>query len=115
MAGTHALVVAAGRGERFGGEVPKQYLALGGSAVLRHAILSLARHPGIDGVLAVIRPEDRERFEKATAGVAVAEPVAGGATRQESVRLGLEALAPAMPERVLIHDGARPFRGRKAE
>jgi 2-C-methyl-D-erythritol 4-phosphate cytidylyltransferase/2-C-methyl-D-erythritol 2,4-cyclodiphosphate synthase len=60
-------------------------------------------------VLVVIRPEDRALFEQAVAGLTVLPPVAGGATRQESVRLGLEALTPHCPDRVLIHDGARPF------
>ena len=51
MASVYALVVAAGRGSRFGGAVPKQYLALGGASVLRHAVIALAEHPRISGVL----------------------------------------------------------------
>ncbi|HZT89587.1 MAG TPA: bifunctional 2-C-methyl-D-erythritol 4-phosphate cytidylyltransferase/2-C-methyl-D-erythritol 2,4-cyclodiphosphate synthase [Stellaceae bacterium] len=111
MAGTYALVVAAGRGSRFGGEVPKQYLHLGGSAVLRHAISAFADNPRIAGVLAVIHPDDRALFDRAVAGIDVLPPVPGGAARQDSARLGLEALVPHRPERVLIHDGARPFPG----
>src|SRR5207245_8136455 len=109
MASVYALVVAAGRGSRFGGAMPKQYLALGGASVLRHAVMALAEHPRISGVLATIRPEDRELFDRAVAGLCVMRPVAGGPTRHDSVRLGLEALAIHRPERVLIHDGARPF------
>jgi 2-C-methyl-D-erythritol 4-phosphate cytidylyltransferase / 2-C-methyl-D-erythritol 2,4-cyclodiphosphate synthase len=109
MASVYALVVAAGQGSRFGGVLPKQYLPLGGAAVLRHAVETLAGHPRITNVLVVIRPEDRARFDAAVAGLSIAPPVAGGATRQESVRFGLEALAACRPERVLIHDGARPF------
>jgi 2-C-methyl-D-erythritol 4-phosphate cytidylyltransferase/2-C-methyl-D-erythritol 2,4-cyclodiphosphate synthase len=109
MASVYALVVAAGRGSRFGGALPKQYLALAGVSVLRHAVAALAKHPQISGVLAAIRPEDRELFDRAVAGLGVMSPVAGGTTRQDSVRLGLEALALHRPERVLIHDGARPF------
>lgn len=105
----YALVVAAGRGSRFGGAVPKQYLPLGGAVVLRHAVAAFAGHPRIAGVVAAIRPEDRASFDRAVAGLGVLPPVAGGAMRQDSVRLGLEALAPHRPERVLIHDGARPF------
>jgi len=105
----YALVVAAGRGSRFGGAVPKQYLALGGASVLRHAVAALAEHPRISGVLVVIRPEDQGLFERAVAGLPVLAPVAGGPTRQDSVRLGLEALTGYRPARVLIHDGARPF------
>ena len=109
MGSTYAVIVAAGRGARFGGDLPKQYLPLGGGSVLRHAVSAFATHPRIDGVAVAIRPEDRGRFETAMAGIDVLPPVDGGAERQDSVRLGLEALAPRQPERVLIHDGARPF------
>src|SRR5271167_4941356 len=109
MAPVYGLIVAAGQGNRFGGAVPKQYLALGGAAVLRHAVVALAEHRLIVNVLVVIRPEDRGLCERAIAGVSVLTPVAGGPTRQDSVRLGLEALATYRPARVLIHDGARPF------
>lgn len=109
MVSTFALVLAAGRGTRFGGTLPKQYLPLGGSSVLRHAVEAFAGHPRIDRVLVTIRPEDRETYDRALAGLDLLPPVAGGAERQNSVRLGLEALAPHRPERVLIHDGARPF------
>ena len=106
---TYALIVAAGRGTRFGGDRPKQYLPLGGATVLRHAVAAFAAHPRIAGVQVVIRDEDRAMFEAATAGLALLPAVPGGAERQDSVRLGLEALLPLDPGRVLIHDGARPF------
>ncbi|HTZ38483.1 MAG TPA: bifunctional 2-C-methyl-D-erythritol 4-phosphate cytidylyltransferase/2-C-methyl-D-erythritol 2,4-cyclodiphosphate synthase [Stellaceae bacterium] len=111
MASTQALVLAAGRGTRFGGTLPKQYLPLGGATVLRHAIAAFAAHPRIDGVLVAIRPEDRALYDAAVAALDLPPPVAGGTERQDSVRLGLEALAPQAPARVLIHDGARPFPG----
>jgi 2-C-methyl-D-erythritol 4-phosphate cytidylyltransferase / 2-C-methyl-D-erythritol 2,4-cyclodiphosphate synthase len=109
MTATCALIVAAGRGTRFGGDLPKQYLPLGGATVLRHAVNASAAHPRIAGVLVAIRPEDRALFDRAVAGLSVLPPVPGGAERQDSVRFGLEALAEHKPERVLIHDGARPF------
>ena len=109
MASVYALVVAAGQGSRFGGTLPKQYLPLGSARVLRHAVAALAEHPRVANVLVTIRPEDRALFSSAVAGLRVLPPVAGGATRQDSVRLGLEALASHRPDRVLIHDGARPF------
>jgi 2-C-methyl-D-erythritol 4-phosphate cytidylyltransferase / 2-C-methyl-D-erythritol 2,4-cyclodiphosphate synthase len=108
MSLVHALVVAAGRGTRFGGAMPKQYLPLGGVDMLRHAVAALAGHPRITDVVVAIRPEDRARFDRAIAGLRIAPPVSGGATRQDSVRLGLEALVARRPQRVLIHDGARP-------
>jgi 2-C-methyl-D-erythritol 4-phosphate cytidylyltransferase/2-C-methyl-D-erythritol 2,4-cyclodiphosphate synthase len=109
MPSVFALVVAAGRGSRFGGELPKQYLPLAGANVLHHAVSVLAGHPRITDVLVAIRPEDRALFDRAVAGLGVPPPVGGGASRQDSVRLGLEAVAPRRPDRVLIHDGARPF------
>jgi 2-C-methyl-D-erythritol 4-phosphate cytidylyltransferase/2-C-methyl-D-erythritol 2,4-cyclodiphosphate synthase len=109
MSTVFALVVAAGRGTRFGGSVPKQYLPLGAGSVLRYAITAFARHERVDGVQVVIRDEDSAIFAGATAGLSLPPPVPGGAERQDSVRLGLEALVPYDPARVLIHDGARPF------
>jgi 2-C-methyl-D-erythritol 4-phosphate cytidylyltransferase / 2-C-methyl-D-erythritol 2,4-cyclodiphosphate synthase len=109
MASVYALVVAAGQGSRFGAPLPKQYLPLGGASILQHAVAALASHPRITSVLVAIRPEDRVLFDRTVAGLRVAPPVMGGVTRQDSVRLGLEALTAYRPERVLIHDGARPF------
>ncbi|MBV8779507.1 MAG: bifunctional 2-C-methyl-D-erythritol 4-phosphate cytidylyltransferase/2-C-methyl-D-erythritol 2,4-cyclodiphosphate synthase [Alphaproteobacteria bacterium] len=109
MGSTVALILAAGRGSRFGGPIPKQYLPLAGSSVLRHAVTAFASHPRVDGVILTIRPEDRGLCDTSLAGLDLPPPVAGGAERQDSVRLGLEALAPHRPSRVLIHDGARPL------
>jgi 2-C-methyl-D-erythritol 4-phosphate cytidylyltransferase/2-C-methyl-D-erythritol 2,4-cyclodiphosphate synthase len=108
---TAALIVAAGRGDRFGAQVPKQYAQLGGMALLRRTVLVFLHHPSIDRVRVVIgpRPEDRTLYEAAVAGLDLMTPVPGGKTRQESVRLGLESLADSPPERVLVHDAARPF------
>jgi 2-C-methyl-D-erythritol 4-phosphate cytidylyltransferase/2-C-methyl-D-erythritol 2,4-cyclodiphosphate synthase len=107
--GTVALVVAAGRGERFGGAKPKQYADLAGQPLLRHSLAALTRHPAIDRVRAVIDPDDQALYETAGAGLDLLPAVAGGNSRQASVRLGLESLEELMPEQVLIHDGARPF------
>lgn len=109
MARVVALVVAAGRGSRFGGELPKQWMELDGRPLLRHSLGILAAHPDIAEVRAVIHPDDTARYEGAAAGLRLNPPIHGGATRQESVRLGLEALADDPPDLVLIHDGARPF------
>ncbi len=106
---TVALVVAAGRGSRFGTGLPKQYAALGGRPLLGHSLEAFARHPRIDRVKAVIHPDDRALYERAAAGLDLLEPAAGGATRQDSVRRGLESLESLAPAAVLIHDGARPF------
>jgi 2-C-methyl-D-erythritol 4-phosphate cytidylyltransferase / 2-C-methyl-D-erythritol 2,4-cyclodiphosphate synthase len=106
-----ALVVASGRGARFGGDRPKQYLALAGKPLLRHCLERFARHPVIDRVRAVVHPDDATFYAEASAGLALLDPVPGGATRQDSVRLGLESLVGDPPRLVLIHDGARPLPG----
>jgi 2-C-methyl-D-erythritol 4-phosphate cytidylyltransferase / 2-C-methyl-D-erythritol 2,4-cyclodiphosphate synthase len=107
--GTVALVVAAGRSERFGGAAPKQYADLAGRPLLRYSLTALSRHPAIDRVRAVINPDDRALYEAASAGLDLLPAVGGGASRQASVRLGLESLAELKPSRVLIHDAARPI------
>ncbi len=108
MPGTTALIVAAGRGQRFGSDLPKQYLSLRGEPILRHALRAFCAHSGISGVWAAIHPDDAGLFAAAAAGLPVTA-VPGGAARQDSVRLGLEAIAAAAPDLVLIHDGARPM------
>lgn len=108
MSSCAALVVAAGRGSRFGGPVPKQYAELGGQPVIRHTLNALVSHPAIGAVQAVIHPDDQAQFAAAAEGIAVRPAVFGGATRQESVRLGLDALSEHAPDWVLVHDGARP-------
>lgn len=107
-----AVVVAAGRGLRAGGAVPKQYRALAAGPGIRRALLAFIEHEGIEAVQAVIHPDDTERFAKACHGLAILPPVAGGATRQASVLAGLEALIDREPEIVLVHDAARPFASR---
>jgi 2-C-methyl-D-erythritol 4-phosphate cytidylyltransferase/2-C-methyl-D-erythritol 2,4-cyclodiphosphate synthase len=104
-----AVVVAAGRGVRAGGGGPKQYRQIGGEPVIRASLRALLGHPGIALVQPVIHPNDRVLFDAASAGLAVLEPVSGGATRQASVHAGLEALRPRAPDLVLVHDAARPF------
>lgn len=105
-----ALIVAAGRGRRAGQGLPKQYRTLNGSPVLRRTVAAFSRHPRIDLVTVVIHPDDRPLYDDAVSGLdKLAPPVAGGSERQESVRLGLEALSQAGMSSVLIHDAARPF------
>jgi 2-C-methyl-D-erythritol 4-phosphate cytidylyltransferase/2-C-methyl-D-erythritol 2,4-cyclodiphosphate synthase len=104
-----ALIVASGRGQRFGAERPKQYQQLAGRPVLRHCLERFGSHPRVGGVRAVIHPQDRELYDAAARGLALLEPAEGGPTRQESVRLGLESLGAAPPDFVLIHDGVRPL------
>ena len=104
-----AVVVAAGRGLRVGGDLPKQYRQILGEPVIRPSLAALAGHAGISLVQPVIHPDDAALYQAAVAGLELLPPVPGGATRQASVRAGLEALAAAAPELVLVHDAARPF------
>ena len=105
-----AVVVAGGRGLRAGGDVPKQYREIAGEPVIRPALAAFLHHPQIGAVQPVIHPQDEEVFRAATAGLKkLLPPVWGGATRQASVRAGLEAFAASAPAIVLIHDAARPF------
>jgi 2-C-methyl-D-erythritol 4-phosphate cytidylyltransferase/2-C-methyl-D-erythritol 2,4-cyclodiphosphate synthase len=105
-----ALITACGRGSRFGSEgIPKQYHSLAGIAILRHSILAFLNHPKVDDVICVINQEDVKLYEEAVAGLDLLNPVFGGATRQISVRHGLEAIAEHNPSLVLIHDAVRPF------
>src|SRR5690349_5747845 len=104
-----ALVVAAGRGHRLGGPVPKQYRLLAGIPVLRHSVLAFLDHPCVAAVRAVIHPDDRELYTRAIGGLDLPAPVLGGPTRRVSVLLGLEAIAGQAPDGVLIHDAVRPF------
>jgi 2-C-methyl-D-erythritol 4-phosphate cytidylyltransferase/2-C-methyl-D-erythritol 2,4-cyclodiphosphate synthase len=104
-----AVIVAAGRGLRAGGDLPKQYRPLAGEPVIRSSLSLFAWHGQIGAVQAVIHPDDRGSYEAAAKGLRLLAPVAGGASRQASVRAGLEALDARAPDIVLVHDAARPF------
>lgn len=110
---TVALIVAAGRGTRAAaaGATPKQYVELGDRMVLRHTIDALLVAPSVDAVATVIHADDRALYDIATADIdsRLMPPIIGGATRQDSVRRGLEALSAHGVTHVLIHDAARPF------
>lgn len=102
---TAALIVAAGKGSRMGGP-PKQFLPVAGVPMLAHSVRALAAHPAIDTVLVVIGEGQEEMLRAALGDVPY---IPGGATRRESVLAGLERLAAeGAPDRVLIHDAARP-------
>ncbi|SEJ00160.1 2-C-methyl-D-erythritol 2,4-cyclodiphosphate synthase [Sphingomonas sp. OV641] len=101
---TVALIVAAGKGERTGGALPKQFAPLAGKPMLAWSHAALSAHPAIDDVVVVIGAEHEQLLRKALPG---ARAVVGGATRRASVANGLAAAGAA--DAVLIHDAARPF------
>lgn len=99
-----AILVAGGTGSRYGADTPKQFLMLGNKPVIRHAAEALSAH------VSLLQPVgDAPATQAALAGLPHLPVAAGGATRQDSVRAGLEALAPHHPDQVLIHDAARPY------
>ncbi|HYD74027.1 MAG TPA: 2-C-methyl-D-erythritol 4-phosphate cytidylyltransferase, partial [Candidatus Binatia bacterium] len=100
-----ALIVAAGRGERVGGEIPKQYMSLLGRPVLRWCIDAMA-WAGIEQIVVVIAPEHEDLCHEAIRDGPPVRIVGGGATRTASVRAGLASLGRA--DIVLVHDAARP-------
>lgn len=101
-----ALIVAAGKGQRLGGGLPKQFRLLGGKPVLRWAAESLICHPAVRSTRIVIGEGQQVLAAAALAGLDVGEPVVGGAQRADSVRAGLAAITG---DAVLVHDAARPF------
>jgi len=109
------LIVAAGRGSRAAADssVPKQYRILAGRPVLARTIEAFAAHPEISVIQVAIHPDDHALYDSTCAGLSAAlrPPVHGGATRQDSVRAGLHALASSAPDLVLIHDAARALVG----
>lgn len=107
LPGTAAVVVAAGKGLRAGGEIPKQFAPWRGKPLLRHSLEALAG-AGIAPIVVAI-PEGAEAIAGTVAeGIAGVRFVTGGATRQLSVRNALEVLEADAPVHVLIHDAARP-------
>jgi 2-C-methyl-D-erythritol 4-phosphate cytidylyltransferase / 2-C-methyl-D-erythritol 2,4-cyclodiphosphate synthase len=106
---TAAIIVAAGRGLRAGSGGPKQYRSIGGRTVIARAMEPFCDHPRIFAVQPVLNPDDAAMFNQALSNLRYQPPASGGATRQASVRAGLEALASQSPDIVLIHDAARPF------
>jgi 2-C-methyl-D-erythritol 4-phosphate cytidylyltransferase / 2-C-methyl-D-erythritol 2,4-cyclodiphosphate synthase len=109
MALVAAVVVAAGQGLRAGGEVPKQFRLVGGQTLLEHALTAFVRASQIALVQPVVRKDDLQLAQTLIGKMEILAPVSGGATRQASVRAGLEALQPHAPDIVLVHDAARPF------
>ncbi len=98
------VLVAAGSGSRFGAAIPKQFTAIAGRPTVRWAAEALLPHTSL------LQPVgDAAALKQALVGLDHLPPVAGGATRQDSVRAGLEALVPHAPDVVLVHDAARPY------
>ena len=107
---TWAVMPAAGRGTRFGGEMPKQYLSIAGRPMIEHSLRALLGHPDVDGVMVALAPEDPywggwRYLENKPVYTCI-----GGAERADSVLAALQALPGTVSEDqwVLVHDAARP-------
>ncbi len=105
------LIMAAGTAERFGNALPKQYCRLAGQTVLRRTIDAYAKHPQVSAVHVVIDSAHESFYQDAVKDLDLPAPVYGGATRQDSVRLGLANLIVNNYDYVLIADAARPLTG----
>jgi 2-C-methyl-D-erythritol 4-phosphate cytidylyltransferase/2-C-methyl-D-erythritol 2,4-cyclodiphosphate synthase len=106
MKRTAVIIVAAGRGTRAGGGLPKQWRPLGRHSVIARTVAAFRALPDLGPIVIVIHPEDRALLDAQQLGPVIL--ATGGATRNDSVRAGLEALIPDPPDLVLIHDAARP-------
>ena len=108
-----ALIPAAGMGSRMQAGINKQYLQLGDRPLLAHTLAVFERHPAIDRVVVVVPAAEIDYCQRTVVAACgytkVTAVVAGGAERQDSVRLGLDACGAHDDDLVLIHDGARPF------
>jgi len=107
---TWAIVPAAGRGTRFGGEVPKQYISVAGQPLIAYSLLALLAHPGVEGAVVVLAPGDAHWPGWAELAGKPLRTCVGGDERAESVHAGLLALPESVraDDFVLVHDAARP-------
>lgn len=101
-----AIIVAAGRGERAGGDLPKQLQSLGGKPVFEWSVDAFREHDRIDQIVLVVPNGAAETYRERVGDIAAI--VDGGATRTASVKAGLEACSLTAQDLVLIHDAARP-------
>lgn len=104
------LIAAAGSGARIGGDVPKQYIEIGGKTILRHTLDKFLKIDGLKEVRVIINPEHERLYRKSVRGLSIGDFISGKKTRKDSIYNGLKALSNKKHEdNVLIHDAARPF------
>ncbi len=107
-----AIIVAAGTGERFNSDTPKQFVPLLGKPLIFHTLQKFESCDCIDEIVLVLSDEGRERFEDSNLKSEITKlrsVVTGGSTRAESVRNGLNSLDAQVGDIVAVHDGARPL------
>lgn len=108
--GLWVVVPAAGRGARFGGERPKQYLEVGGHPLIAWTLQALLSHPSIAGAMVVLAADDAHWPAWAEIAGKPVQTCIGGAERADSVLAGVNALPDSVRQDdfVLVHDAARP-------
>jgi 2-C-methyl-D-erythritol 4-phosphate cytidylyltransferase len=107
-----AIIVAAGSGRRFGGEIPKQFLEIGGKPLIVHALEKFENCAAVDEIILVLSADEAAKFSPNIEKFhlkKLSKIVSGGATRAESVWNGLRAIDEATAKIVAVHDGARPL------
>lgn len=107
-----AVIVAAGTGTRFGGDIPKQFMRIGGVPILSRSISRFEECAAVDGIVVVVSPDRLSEAGSLVSGGAFSKVFAvveGGASRAESVRNGFEAACQRPCDVVMVHDAARPF------
>lgn len=106
----YALIVAAGKGERMGSDLPKQYVKINGKTVLRHTLETFLNTPGLAGIQVMIDPQHKDLYEEATRGLKIPPALSGGNSRKISVNNGLQSFSKLKNEDIiLIHDSVRPL------
>lgn len=108
---TYCVVLASGTGVRFGGEVPKQFVEVEGRMIIEYTLAACAACMAVDEILLVVSEPWAEKMKKVVAEICLPKPVRvvlGGASRKESCRNGIAAIAD-VDAKVLIHNGVQPF------
>ena len=111
MSRTHAIILAGGAGDRFGGDTPKQFIRLAGESILVRSLRAVAA-AGLDSLVVVSHPDWLAETEAALVEARLPMParaVAGGATRNESTRNGLASLDAEDDDVIVVHDAVRPL------
>lgn len=107
----YAIILASGKGSRFGGDIPKQFIEYNGKTILEHSIYAFEQNKNIDGIVVVITPEYIEKGTEiiSKAGFTkILKILKGGELRKDSSYIGVNSFDETEAN-VLIHDCARPF------
>ncbi|MCX5979485.1 MAG: IspD/TarI family cytidylyltransferase, partial [Chloroflexi bacterium] len=109
------IILAGGSGQRFGDQIPKQFIRLAGESVLRRSVVALASGGAFDHIVVAANPDWLDETNEALKGLLgpALSVVPGGSSRNESTRAGLDALKAADDDIVLIHDAVRPLLSRE--